>query len=79
MTSTKPPVVIEERSARPAFTPRAGRWARTLPFLGPAFVAAVAYVDPGNFATNFSGGASFVNGQRDFPLGGQLISLLADR
>lgn len=27
--------------------------------LGPAFVAAIAYVDPGNFATNFSGGASF--------------------
>jgi manganese transport protein len=27
--------------------------------LGPAFVAAVAYVDPGNFATNFSGGAAF--------------------
>jgi manganese transport protein len=27
--------------------------------LGPAFVAAVAYVDPGNFATNFSGGASY--------------------
>src|SRR6202167_4340781 len=27
--------------------------------LGPAFVAAVAYVDPGNFATNFTAGASF--------------------
>ncbi len=27
--------------------------------LGPAFVAAVAYVDPGNFATNFSAGAAF--------------------
>jgi manganese transport protein len=27
--------------------------------LGPAFVAAVAYVDPGNFATNISGGAQF--------------------
>jgi manganese transport protein len=27
--------------------------------LGPAFVAAVAYVDPGNFATNFSAGAQF--------------------
>ena len=27
--------------------------------LGPAFVAAVAYVDPGNFATNFSAGARF--------------------
>ena len=29
------------------------------PFLGPAFVAAVAYVDPGNFATNISGGAQY--------------------
>ncbi len=27
--------------------------------IGPAFVAAVAYVDPGNFATNFSAGAQF--------------------
>jgi manganese transport protein len=40
---------------RPAVAPRR----RLLPLLGPAFVAAVAYVDPGNFATNFSGGASF--------------------
>ena len=30
-----------------------------LPFLGPAFIAAVAYVDPGNFATNISAGAQF--------------------
>jgi manganese transport protein len=30
-----------------------------LPFLGPAFIAAVAYVDPGNFATNVAGGAKF--------------------
>jgi manganese transport protein len=30
-----------------------------LALLGPAFVAAVAYVDPGNFATNISGGAEF--------------------
>jgi manganese transport protein len=27
--------------------------------LGPAFVAAVAYVDPGNFAANFSAGAKY--------------------
>jgi len=27
--------------------------------LGPAFVAAIAYVDPGNFATNIQGGAQF--------------------
>ena len=32
---------------------------RSLPFLGPAFVAAIAYVDPGNFATNIAGGAEF--------------------
>ena len=32
---------------------------RLLPFLGPAFIAAVAYVDPGNFATNIQGGAQF--------------------
>jgi manganese transport protein len=30
-----------------------------LPFLGPAFIACVAYIDPGNFATNISGGAEF--------------------
>jgi manganese transport protein len=29
------------------------------PFLGPAFVAAVAYVDPGNFATNIAGGSKY--------------------
>jgi manganese transport protein len=33
--------------------------ARILPFLGPAFIASVAYMDPGNFATNISGGAKF--------------------
>jgi manganese transport protein len=30
-----------------------------LPFLGPAFIAAVAYIDPGNFATNIAGGAQY--------------------
>jgi manganese transport protein len=35
-------------------------WYRRLfPFLGPAFVAAVAYIDPGNFATNIQSGAKF--------------------
>jgi manganese transport protein len=36
-----------------------GWWKATLAMLGPAFVAAVAYVDPGNFATNIQGGAKF--------------------
>jgi manganese transport protein len=32
---------------------------RLLPFLGPAFIAAVAYIDPGNFATNIAGGSRY--------------------
>ena len=28
-----------------------------LPFLGPAFIACVAYIDPGNFATNIAAGS----------------------
>jgi manganese transport protein len=42
--------VLERRSNRAGLS-------RLLPFLGPAFVASVAYVDPGNFATNIAGGA----------------------
>jgi manganese transport protein len=34
------------------------RW-RLLPFLGPAFIACVAYIDPGNFATNIAGGSKY--------------------
>src|SRR5438445_4040937 len=30
-----------------------------LPFAGPAFIASVAYMDPGNFATNIQGGALY--------------------
>ncbi|GAB6276520.1 MAG: Nramp family divalent metal transporter [Rectinema sp.] len=40
-------------------TSKKGFVARILPFMGPAFIASVAYVDPGNFATNISGGAQF--------------------
>ena len=36
-----------------------GRLRGSIALLGPAFVAAIAYVDPGNFATNISGGARY--------------------
>lgn len=36
-----------------------GRKRRTLPLLGPAFVAAIAYVDPGNVAANLTAGARY--------------------
>jgi manganese transport protein len=46
------PSALEQLLAR-------GRVRATLAMLGPAFVASVAYVDPGNFATNMQGGARF--------------------
>src|SRR3954462_411974 len=39
--------------------PPRGMRSRILPFLGPAFIAAVAYIDPGNFATNIQGGSKY--------------------
>ena len=47
------------RAARLSLEGRARGLARIWPFLGPAFIAAVAYIDPGNFATNIAGGAKF--------------------
>jgi manganese transport protein len=44
--------VLEGRTSR-------NWYGRLFPFLGPAFIASVAYVDPGNFATNIAGGAEF--------------------
>jgi manganese transport protein len=47
------------RAARESLEGRARGVGRVWPFLGPAFIAAVAYVDPGNFATNIAGGAKY--------------------
>jgi len=47
-----------------------------LPFLGPAFIAAVAYVDPGNFATNMAGGAQFGYMLLWVVLGANLMAML---
>ncbi len=62
-----PPVASVDAAGTAALTPpstleqiRARRGLKgILPLLGPAFVAAIAYVDPGNFATNIDGGASY--------------------
>ena len=51
---TTPPATEESERARPAGpSPERG----LLPLLGPAFVAAIAYVDPGNVAANLTAGA----------------------
>lgn len=48
-----------ERAAREALSGQRRGLRAVLPFLGPAFIAAVAYIDPGNFATNIQSGAEF--------------------
>src|SRR5215213_8030542 len=53
-TAAVPPAPSELEEIR-ARGPLRGR----LALLGPAFVAAVAYIDPGNFATNIAGGAKY--------------------
>ncbi|HWD09123.1 MAG TPA: Nramp family divalent metal transporter [Actinomycetota bacterium] len=46
-------------AARKAISGRSRGLIAVLPFMGPAFIASIAYVDPGNFATNVSAGARF--------------------
>src|SRR5476649_2343216 len=46
--------VVPGSIIRPGF-----RSERMWSYFGPAFVASVAYIDPGNFATNILGGSQF--------------------
>lgn len=47
------------RSAEAALDGKTGGFKGLLPFLGPAFIAAVAYIDPGNYATNVAAGSKY--------------------
>lgn len=47
------------RAAEAALDGRSRGIKGLLPFLGPAFIAAVAYIDPGNFATNIAAGSTY--------------------
>src|SRR6185437_14615232 len=67
-SSSKPDVAVGQLpreelttrvSARAALDGKLRGLGAIVPFLGPAFVASVAYVDPGNFATNIQGGSAF--------------------
>ena len=44
---------------RAALEGRRSGWRAFLPFLGPAMVTSIAYIDPGNFATNIQAGARY--------------------
>jgi manganese transport protein len=54
-----PPHPKVQLAARQAIEGRSRGLRAILPFLGPAFIACIAYIDPGNFATNIQGGAEF--------------------
>jgi manganese transport protein len=54
-----PPHPAIQLAAREAILGKRRGWRALLPFLGPAFIASIAYIDPGNFATNIAGGAQF--------------------
>ena len=53
----EPPPVVPLSALETAL--RRGPLRGRMALLGPAFVAAVAYIDPGNFATNIAGGAKY--------------------
>ncbi|HEY4611880.1 MAG TPA: Nramp family divalent metal transporter [Bacteroidota bacterium] len=42
-----------------AGTVRKVRWREVVPYMGPAFLVSVGYMDPGNWGTNIEGGSSF--------------------
>ncbi|WP_106406127.1 Nramp family divalent metal transporter [Paenibacillus solani] len=59
-TQTKSPQVNKtSHKAQAALEGEVSGVKRFLPFLGPAFIAAVAYIDPGNFATNITAGSKY--------------------
>jgi manganese transport protein len=53
---------LSERTVRAGLEVLASRrrgWRAALPFAGPAVIASIAYVDPGNFATNIQAGSMY--------------------
>jgi manganese transport protein len=63
-------------AARDALAGRGTRWGRSLVFAGPAVVASIAYMDPGNFATNIEAGAKYGYGLLWVVLLANLVAML---
>jgi manganese transport protein len=59
MTAVKDDILLPVAPSALEETRRRGAVRGRVALLGPAFVAAVAYIDPGNFATNIAGGAKY--------------------
>ncbi|MBT9259368.1 MAG: Nramp family divalent metal transporter [Clostridiales bacterium] len=51
--------LLSYKAGEEAVAQRPKGWRGLLPFLGPAFIASVAYIDPGNYATNIAAGTQY--------------------
>jgi manganese transport protein len=63
-------------TARAVLEGQRGGWRAYLAFAGPAVIASIAYVDPGNFATNIQAGAKYGYGLLWVVLLANLIAML---
>jgi len=63
-------------AAQAVLAGRPGGWRRYLAFVGPAVVVSIAYIDPGNFATNIQAGAKYGYGLLWVVLLANLIAML---
>ncbi len=73
------PASLTERTiatARAVLEGQRGGWRAYLAFAGPAVIASIAYVDPGNFATNIQAGAKYGYGLLWVVLLANLIAML---
>jgi manganese transport protein len=74
-----PPRSLSARTVAAAHAALAGRshgWRRYLAFAGPAIVASIAYMDPGNFATNIEAGSRYGYGLLWMVLLANLVAML---
>jgi manganese transport protein len=73
------PASMSERTlatARQVLAGDRGGWRASLAFVGPAVIASIAYMDPGNFATNIQAGAKYGYGLLWVVLLANLIAML---
>ena len=63
-------------TARQVLAGQRGGWRAYLAFAGPAVIASIAYMDPGNFATNIQAGAKYGYGLLWVVLLANLIAML---
>ena len=70
------PSARAERAIRAVLDGETQGFRRYLPFFGPAVIASIAYMDPGNFATNIQAGAKYGYSLLWVLLGANLIAML---